>query len=82
MLNKSYIKIQVANALNEDLGIFGDITSQAIIDPKQSSIATIVLKQDAVLCGIDFAISAFKQLDKKTKILSKITMSDPNMSFS
>ena len=70
MLNKSYIKIQVANALNEDLGIFGDITSQAIIDPEQSSIATIVLKQDAVLCGIDFAISAFKQLDKKTKILS------------
>ena len=70
MLNKSYIKIQVANALNEDLGVFGDITSQAIIDPEQSSIATIVLKQDAVLCGIDFAISAFKQLDKKTKILS------------
>ena len=70
MLNKSYIKIQVANALNEDLGIFGDITSQAIIDPERSSIATIVLKQDAVLCGIDFAISAFKQLDKKTKILS------------
>ena len=59
----------VANALNEDLGIFGDITSQAIIDPEQSSIATIVLKQDAVLCGIDFAIGAFKQLDKKTKIL-------------
>ena len=70
MLNKSYIKIQVANALNEDLGVFGDITSQAIIDPEQSSIATIVLKQDAILCGIDFAISAFKQLDKKTKILS------------
>ena len=70
MLNKSYIKIQVANALNEDLGVLGDITSQAIIDPEQSSIATIVLKQDAVLCGIDFAISAFKQLDKKTKILS------------
>ena len=62
--------MQVANALNEDLGVFGDITSQAIIDPEQSSIATIVLKQDAVLCGIDFAISAFKQLDKKTKILS------------
>ena len=70
MLTKSYIKTQVANALNEDLGIFGDITSQAIIDPNQISVATIVLKQDAVLCGIDFAISAFKQLDKKTRVLS------------
>ena len=71
MLTKSYIKAQVTTALNEDLGIFGDITSQAIINPEQKSEATIVLKQDAVLCGIDFAISSFKQLDKKTKVLSQ-----------
>ena len=71
MLTKSYIKAQVTTALNEDLGVFGDITSQAIINPEQKSEATIVLKQDAVLCGIDFAISSFKQLDKKTKVLSQ-----------
>ena len=71
MLTKSYIKEQVTTALNEDLGVFGDITSQAIINPEQKSEATIVLKQDAVLCGIDFAISSFKQLDKKTKVLSQ-----------
>jgi nicotinate-nucleotide pyrophosphorylase (carboxylating) len=71
LLTKSYIKAQVTTALNEDLGIFGDITSQAIINPEQKSEATIVLKQDAVLCGIDFAISSFKQLDKKTKVLSQ-----------
>ena len=71
MLTKSYIKAQVTTALNEDLGIFGDITSQAIINPEQKSEATLVLKQDAVLCGIDFAISTFKQLDKKTKVLSQ-----------
>jgi nicotinate-nucleotide pyrophosphorylase (carboxylating) len=71
LLTKSYIKAQVTTALNEDLGVFGDITSQAIINPEQKSEATIVLKQDAVLCGIDFAISSFKQLDKKTKVLSQ-----------
>ena len=71
MLTKSYIKAQVSTALNEDLGVFGDITSQAIINPEQKSEATIVLKQDAVLCGIDFAISSFKQLDKKTKVLNQ-----------
>lgn len=71
MLTKSYIKAQVTTALNEDLGVFGDITSQAIINPEQKSEATLVLKQDAVLCGIDFAISTFKQLDKKTKVLSQ-----------
>lgn len=71
MLTKSYIKAQVSTALNEDLGVFGDITSQAIINPEQKSEATLVLKQDAVLCGIDFAISTFKQLDKKTKVLNQ-----------
>lgn len=71
MLTKSYIKAQVTTALNEDLGVFGDITSQAIINPEKKSEATLVLKQDAVLCGIDFAISTFKQLDKKTKVLSQ-----------
>jgi len=71
LLTKSYIKAQVTTALNEDLGVFGDITSQAIINPEQKSEATLVLKQDAVLCGIDFAISTFKQLDKKTKVLSQ-----------
>ena len=65
LLTKSYIKSQVAAALNEDLGVLGDITSQALIEQTQVSTANIVLKQDAVLCGIDFAISAFKQLDKK-----------------
>ena len=71
MLTKSYIKAQVTTALNEDLGVFGDITSQAIINPEKKSEATLVLKQDAVLCGIDFAISSFKQLDKKTNVLSQ-----------
>jgi len=71
LLTKSYIKAQVTTALNEDLGVFGDITSQAIINPEQKSEATLVLKQDAVLCGIDFAISTFKQLDKKTKVLNQ-----------
>tara|TARA_B110001454_G_C12706636_1_gene428878 strand:+ start:1117 stop:1953 length:837 start_codon:yes stop_codon:yes gene_type:complete len=71
LLVKSYIKSQVVNALNEDLGLFGDITSQATIPEHQKSTAVIKLKQNAVLCGIDFAISAFKQLDKKLKIISK-----------
>jgi|TARA_B110000259_G_scaffold142598_1_gene160624 nicotinate-nucleotide pyrophosphorylase (carboxylating) len=71
LLAKNYITAQVAAALSEDLGILGDITSQAIIEYKQKSVATIVLKQNAVLCGIDFAIAAFKQLDKKMKVLSQ-----------
>ena len=71
LLARSYIKSQVVNALNEDLGLFGDITSQAIVPDNEKSIAVIRLKQDAVLCGIDFAILAFKTLDKKIKIINQ-----------
>ena len=71
LLARSYIKSQVVNALNEDLGLFGDITSQAIVPDNEKSIAVIRLKQDAVLCGIDFAILAFKTLDKKIKIITQ-----------
>ena len=71
MLARSYIKSQVVNALNEDLGLFGDITSQAIVPDNEKSIAVIRLKQDAVLCGIDFAILTFKTLDKKIKIINQ-----------
>ena len=71
LLARNYIKSQVVNALNEDLGLFGDITSQAIVPDNEKSIAVIRLKQDAVLCGIDFAILTFKTLDKKIKIINQ-----------
>lgn len=68
LLSKKYIKSQVSTALKEDLGILGDITSQATIPVNHNSSAEIKLKEDAVLCGVEFAIQAFKLLDKKVKI--------------
>ena len=68
LLSKKYIKSQVSTALKEDLGILGDITSQATIPVNHNSSAEIKLKEDAVLCGVEFAIQAFKLLDKKIKI--------------
>ena len=68
LLSKKYIKSQVSTALIEDLGILGDITSQATIPVNHNSSAEIKLKEDAVLCGVEFAIQAFKLLDKKVKI--------------
>ena len=56
LLSKKYIKSQVSIALQEDLGLLGDITSQATIAENQKSSAEIILKEDAVLCGIEFAI--------------------------
>jgi nicotinate-nucleotide pyrophosphorylase (carboxylating) len=74
LLSKNYIESQVCIALEEDLGKLGDITSQATVPQNQKSSAKIKLKQDAVLCGIDFACLAFKLLDKKIKISARKKM--------
>ena len=73
MLADNYIKKQVKIALKEDLGKQGDITSKALISPNSHSTAIIKLKENGVLCGINFAIETFKTIDKKIKILSKKT---------
>ena len=73
MLANNYIKKQVKIALKEDLGKQGDITSKALISTNSHSTAIIKLKENGVLCGINFAIETFKTIDRKIKILSKKT---------
>jgi nicotinate-nucleotide pyrophosphorylase (carboxylating) len=73
LLANNYIKKQVKIALKEDLGKQGDITSKALISTNSHSTAIIKLKENGVLCGINFAIETFKTIDKKIKILSKKT---------
>jgi nicotinate-nucleotide pyrophosphorylase (carboxylating) len=59
------VQLQVKNALAEDIGT-GDLTASLI--PESKMTATIVSRQQAVLCGIDWANACFLQLDKNTRI--------------
>jgi nicotinate-nucleotide pyrophosphorylase (carboxylating) len=52
----------VRAALNEDLGLAGDITSQATLGPDRSATASFNLRQPAIVCGMDVAKSAFAQI--------------------
>lgn len=52
---------QVAAALSEDLG-GGDVTA-ALVPASQRVRAQIVAREAAILCGLDWADAAFKQLD-------------------
>ena len=52
----------VRRALAEDFG-WGDVTTDAIIDPQQRGRATLLAKSSCVLAGLDVAIEAFRQLD-------------------
>lgn len=53
----------VRNALLEDLGRAGDITSQATIAPDARATAVLNSREQGVIAGIDFVRAAFLQID-------------------
>ena len=68
------IKIQVQQALNEDLGVgissdfaAGDATAKLIPNSKEST-AQLICRSEAILCGQDWFDAAFYILDKNIKI--------------
>ncbi|GIL38216.1 carboxylating nicotinate-nucleotide diphosphorylase [Roseiterribacter gracilis] len=50
-------------ALEEDLGMAGDLTSDAAIDANALARAAFVARGDGILAGIEFAREAVRQLD-------------------
>ena len=62
-INQKYIKAVTQQALREDLKPYGDITTKNIKNKKV--IAKIVVGQNCVVGGLNFAKEAFKISDKK-----------------
>jgi nicotinate-nucleotide pyrophosphorylase (carboxylating) len=58
----------VRNALFEDIGK-GDITTELTIPKNKKIKASLLAKEDCVVCGLEVIEHAFKVLDKKTKFL-------------
>ena len=71
-INQKYIKSIVRQALQEDLGPRGDITTKFIKNKNKIAVAKIISKQNGTIAGIDFCKNAFLLLDKKTKFRKKI----------
>ncbi len=53
----------VRAALLEDLGLAGDITTNAIIPPEATSEAVLALREDGCIAGVPLAVAAFRALD-------------------
>jgi nicotinate-nucleotide pyrophosphorylase (carboxylating) len=53
----------VAAALDEDLGVLGDLTSQAVIAEYRGGTGRFVARQDGVLAGTLAAAEVYRQLD-------------------
>ncbi len=60
------VQQNVNDALKEDIGA-GDFTAM-LIPATQQAVATIITRESAIICGIDWVNSCFKTLDANTQI--------------
>jgi nicotinate-nucleotide pyrophosphorylase (carboxylating) len=61
----------IANALREDLGWQGDITSQAIGGDDISSHARIIAKEEGIIAGIEVAQMVFRSVDSQLRFAAR-----------
>jgi nicotinate-nucleotide pyrophosphorylase (carboxylating) len=66
-LDASMYRGIVRRALAEDLG-WGDVTTEATVDPSLRARGVILVKSPSVLAGLDAAAEAFRQLDPAVQI--------------
>lgn len=71
-LSPLLIEPVVRAALLEDLGLGGDVTSEATIPAGTRTVATLVSRERGVLAGLDCAIAAFRLLDPHVKVDSGV----------
>lgn len=58
----------IKQALKEDLGLGGDITSHAAIDPETRTTYQMAARQTGVLSGVQMAADCFKTVDRDLNI--------------
>ena len=68
--NNPFFLRLIKNALQEDIGS-GDITSQIIIPKDKKVNAALLLKEKAVVCGLDIARQVFRAVDGSIKFQAK-----------
>ena len=66
-LPSTLITYAVANALAEDLGLAGDITTDSTIGPRLTANAVFAVLKQGVVAGLDVAAATFHHLDATTR---------------
>ncbi|MGP4847708.1 hypothetical protein ACTXGQ_26675, partial [Marinobacter sp. 1Y8] len=71
-LDDVLLKPLVENALTEDLGRRGDVTSQATIPADMQAQLQIKARQAGVICGIDLARLSFALVDTQIEFIAQV----------
>lgn len=72
-LAEQYLSKIVEAALNEDMGLAGDITSQAILPDDRPGSAVIIAKQHGVIAGLFVAEAVFMRIDPLLSFEGSVT---------
>ena len=67
-LNPIAVRRAVEDALAEDLGRAGDITTDATIPPQARARAVMAARRPGTVAGIDLAVAAFRTLDPQANV--------------
>ena len=73
-LPKPLVERAVSEALAEDLGLVGDVTTNATIPATKSARAVIAARRAGIVCGNALAAQAFRELD--CSIVYKVLQAD------
>ncbi len=66
----------VRRTLEEDLGRAGDLTTDAVISPRELAEARLVARQPGCIAGLAVAAEAFRQLDPSTSFEAQVEDGD------
>ena len=67
-LPASIVRAAVTRALEEDLGLSGDITAQACLPPGAIAHVVMATRKAGVVSGTDLALEAFRQMDPAIRV--------------
>ena len=76
-LSPLMVRQAVEAALVEDLGLAGDVTSDATLPPDAMAKAVLNTREDGILAGLDIARAAFEDLDARIVFKSLSTDAAP-----
>lgn len=75
-LPRLLVERAVAAALEEDLGLAGDLTSQAVLAPGDVATASISAREPGVIAGLDLAAAAFRLVGDGIVFEAQVTDGD------
>src|ERR1700730_2174464 len=67
-LSRLMIEPLVRNALLEDLGRAGDLTTDAIVPVDRVATTALVARQEGVVAGLDLAALAFRLIEPRIEV--------------